>query len=42
MIKERRRMAPTGTKFINNIIYEGSSIIALGAAIIKDIESISS
>jgi hypothetical protein len=35
-------MAPTGTKFIDKSICEGFSIIALGATIIKDIESISS
>jgi hypothetical protein len=35
-------MAPTGTKFIKKRLYEGFSSIALGATIIKDIESISS
>jgi hypothetical protein len=32
-------MAPTSTKFIDKIICEGLLIIALGATIIKDIES---
>jgi hypothetical protein len=32
-------MAPTNTKFIDKIIYQGFLIIALGATIIKDIES---
>jgi hypothetical protein len=32
-------MAPTSTKCIDKIIYQGFLIIALGATIIKDIES---
>jgi hypothetical protein len=32
-------MAPTSAKFINKIIYEGFSIIALRVTTIKDIES---
>jgi hypothetical protein len=37
-LQERRRMAPTSAKFIDKIIYEGFSIIALEATTINDIE----